>query len=123
MTSLTSAIGVDVASDKSLTNRLLDSAGLPVPRADVVDTEDGAVAVARRLGYPCVVKPLDGNDGRGVDLDLRSEEAVRGRVRRRARARAGRATSWSRAMSRATTIAAWSSAARSRPIAERVPRR
>jgi len=51
MTSRTSAIGVDVASDKSLTNRLLDSAGLPVPRADVVDTEDGAVAVAHRLGF------------------------------------------------------------------------
>src|SRR5436190_673270 len=77
MTSITSAIGVDIASDKSLTNRLLDSAGLPVPRADVVDTEDGAVAVAKRLGYPCVVKPLDGNHGRGVHLDLRSEAAVR----------------------------------------------
>ena len=38
MTSKTSAIGVDIASDKSLTNRLLDSAGLPVPRADVVTT-------------------------------------------------------------------------------------
>ena len=77
MTSLTSAIGVDVASDKSLTNRLLDSAGLPVPRADVVDSEEGAVAAARRLGFPCVVKPLDGNHGRGVHLDLRSDEAVR----------------------------------------------
>ena len=77
MTSLTSAIGVDVASDKSLTNRLLDSAGLPVPRADVVDTEDGAVAAAKRIGFPCVVKPLDGNHGRGVHLDLRTEEAVR----------------------------------------------
>ncbi len=43
MTSKTSAIGVDVASDKSLTNRLLDSAGLPVPRADVVTTADDAV--------------------------------------------------------------------------------
>jgi cyanophycin synthetase len=77
MTSRTSAIGVDVASDKSLTNRLLDSAGLPVPRAEVVDTEDGAVAAAKRLGFPCVVKPLDGNHGRGVHLDLRTEEAVR----------------------------------------------
>ena len=77
MTSQTSAIGVDVASDKSLTNRLLDSAGLPVPRADVVTSEDGAVDVARRLGFPCVVKPLDGNHGRGVHLDLRSEDAVR----------------------------------------------
>jgi cyanophycin synthetase len=77
MTSKTSAIGVDVASDKSLTNRLLDSAGLPVPRADVVSTEDETVAAARRLGFPCVIKPLDGNHGRGVHLDLRSEEAVR----------------------------------------------
>jgi cyanophycin synthetase len=77
MTSKTSAIGVDVASDKSLTNRLLDSAGLPVPRADVVTTEDDAVTVAKRLGFPCVVKPLDGNHGRGVHLDLRSEAAVR----------------------------------------------
>ena len=77
MTSQTSAIGVDVASDKSLTNRLLDSAGLPVPRSAVVETVDEAVAAAKRLGYPCVVKPLDGNHGRGVHLDLRSEEAVR----------------------------------------------
>ena len=77
MTSKTSAIGVDVASDKSLTNRLLDSAGLPVPRADVVQTEDQAVSVAMRLGFPVVVKPLDGNHGRGVHLDLRSEDAVR----------------------------------------------
>ncbi len=77
MTSRTSAIGVDVASDKSLTNRLLDSAGLPVPRADVVDREEDAVAAARRLGFPCVVKPLDGNHGRGVHLDLRSDDAVR----------------------------------------------
>ena len=77
MTSLTSAIGVDIASDKSLTNRLLDSAGLPVPRSETVETEEETVAAAKRLGYPCVVKPLDGNHGRGVHLDLRSEEDVR----------------------------------------------
>jgi cyanophycin synthetase len=77
MTSKTSAIGVDIASDKSLTNRLLDSAGLPVPKSAVVDTEDATVAAAHRIGFPCVVKPLDGNHGRGVHLDLRSDEAVR----------------------------------------------
>src|SRR3954447_14965226 len=77
MTSQTSAIGVDIASDKKLTNRLLDSAGLPVPRSEVVETEDQAVAAARKLGYPCVLKPLDGNHGRGVALDLRDETAVR----------------------------------------------
>src|SRR3954447_25291825 len=77
MTSRTSGIAVDIASDKKLTNRLLDSAGLPVPRSEVVETEDDAVAAARRLGFPCVIKPLDGNHGRGVALNLRSEEDVR----------------------------------------------
>ncbi|MBI3748419.1 MAG: cyanophycin synthetase [Chloroflexi bacterium] len=77
MTSRTSAIAVDIASDKSLTNQLLDSAGLPVPHAQVVDSADAAAAAATRVGFPCVVKPLDGNHGRGVHLDLRSEEAVR----------------------------------------------
>jgi len=77
MTSRTSGIAVDIASDKNLTNRLLDSAGLPVPKADVVEDVDAAVATARRLGFPCVIKPLDGNHGRGVQLDLRSEDDVR----------------------------------------------
>ncbi len=77
MTSKTSGIAVDIASDKSLTNQLLSAAGLPVPRADVVDDVDEAVAAAGRLGYPVVVKPLDGNHGRGVGLDLRDAEAVR----------------------------------------------
>jgi cyanophycin synthetase len=77
MTSRTSAIAVDLASDKNLTNRLLDSAGLPVPKSEVVSTADATVAAARRIGFPCVVKPLDGNHGRGVHLDLRSDDEVR----------------------------------------------
>jgi cyanophycin synthetase len=77
MTSRTSGIAVDVASDKNLTNRLLDASGLPVPKADVVETVEAAVATAKRLGFPCVIKPLDGNHGRGVQLDLRTEDDVR----------------------------------------------
>ncbi len=77
MTSRTSAIAVDIASDKSVTNSLLSSAGLPVPRSRVVRSEDGAVEAATEIGYPCVVKPLDGNHGRGVALDLRTEDDVR----------------------------------------------
>ncbi|MGI8929520.1 MAG: cyanophycin synthetase [Candidatus Limnocylindrales bacterium] len=77
MTSRTGAIGVDIASDKGLTNSLLSSAGLPVPKAEVVQSEDAAVAAAARIRYPVVVKPLDGNHGRGVSLDLRTEEDVR----------------------------------------------
>ena len=77
MTSRTSAIAVDIASDKSVTNSLLSSAGLPVPRSRMVRTEQGAVDAAAEIGYPCVVKPLDGNHGRGVALDLRTEDDVR----------------------------------------------
>ncbi|HUQ43652.1 MAG TPA: acetate--CoA ligase family protein, partial [Candidatus Limnocylindria bacterium] len=77
MTSRTSAIGVDIASDKNLTNRLLDSAGLPVPKSEVVRSVDGTLAAAHRIGFPCVVKPLDGNHGRGVHLNLRTDDDVR----------------------------------------------
>ncbi|MEA2678066.1 MAG: cyanophycin synthetase, partial [Chloroflexota bacterium] len=77
MTSRTPAIAVDLASDKSLTNALLSSAGLPVPRSQVVRTVEGAVEAAHQIGFPCVLKPLDGNHGRGVGLNLRSDADVR----------------------------------------------
>lgn len=76
MTSRTPAIAVDIASDKSLTNALLNAAGLPVPRSHTVRAADAAVRAATTIGYPVVVKPLDGNHGRGVSLDLRSEDDV-----------------------------------------------
>ncbi|HUL84954.1 MAG TPA: cyanophycin synthetase [Actinomycetota bacterium] len=82
MTSKTSALAVDIASDKKMTNRLLAAAGLPVPRSEVVRTDDEAAAAARRIGFPVVTKPLDGNHGRGVGLDLRTERAVRAGFRR-----------------------------------------
>ena len=77
MTSATSSVGVDIASDKKLTNKLLAATGIPVPRAEIVRDEDQAVAAAARIGYPVAVKPLDGNHGRGVVLDLTDEGAVR----------------------------------------------
>ncbi len=77
MTSKTSALAVDIAGDKKMTNQLLASAGLPVPRSEVVRGEDEAVAAAKRIGFPVVTKPLDGNHGRGVGLDLRTERSVR----------------------------------------------
>jgi len=77
MTSETSAIAVDIASDKDLTTSLLGSAGLPVPRQETMRTADAAVRAAERIGYPVVVKPLDGNHGRGVILDNEDEADVR----------------------------------------------
>ncbi|HYF12529.1 MAG TPA: acetate--CoA ligase family protein, partial [Actinomycetota bacterium] len=77
MTSKSSSLAVDIAGDKDMTRQLLAAAGLPVPRGQIVRDDDDAVAAARRIGFPVVTKPLDGNHGRGVGLDLRTERDVR----------------------------------------------
>jgi cyanophycin synthetase len=70
-------IAAEIASNKELTSKLLRDCGLPVPRAISVADEDSAAAAAREIGYPVVVKPLDGSQGRGVGVDLRDEAGVR----------------------------------------------
>jgi cyanophycin synthetase len=77
MTSVTSSLAVDIASDKELTNRLLAAAGLPVPRSEVVRDIEEAARVAKQIGFPVVVKPLDGNHGRGVAINLNGPDQVR----------------------------------------------
>ena len=77
MTSHTGSLGVDIAGDKKLTNRLLAATGVPVPRAEVVRSQAAAAAAAARIGFPVAMKPLDGNHGRGVMLNLADETAVR----------------------------------------------
>ncbi|HEX3128235.1 MAG TPA: cyanophycin synthetase [Thermoanaerobaculia bacterium] len=77
VTSETRHIAVEIASDKRLTNQILHDLGLPVPRQQRIRTVEGAVEAAREIGYPVVVKPLDGNHGRGVSINLKTEEQVR----------------------------------------------
>ncbi|MCW2803912.1 MAG: cphA [Propionibacteriaceae bacterium] len=77
MTSRTSSVAVDIAGNKELTLNLLSAAGLPVPKSQSVRAVEDAVRVANRIGYPVVVKPLDGNHGRGVILNLTSDDQVR----------------------------------------------
>ena len=77
ISSKTSHIGVETASNKALTGRLLADGGIPVPQGRVVKSADEAVEAAARLGYPVVTKPLDANHGRGVSLNLGSAEQVR----------------------------------------------
>ncbi|MFH5923016.1 cyanophycin synthetase [Roseomonas xinghualingensis] len=77
ITGRTSNIAVEIAGDKDLTKTILSEAGLPVPKGSVVDTAEDAVRAAERIGYPVVTKPLDGNHGRGVSLDLRTPDDVR----------------------------------------------
>jgi cyanophycin synthetase len=77
VTGKTSHIAVELASDKEETNKILGSLGLPVPRQELVSTEDGAVRAARRIGFPVVTKPYNGNHGRGISIRLTTEEEVR----------------------------------------------
>jgi cyanophycin synthetase len=77
VTSETRHTAVEIASDKRLTNQILHSLGLPVPRQRLVYDADEAEAAAVDLGYPVVVKPLDGNHGRGVSINLVDGEQVR----------------------------------------------
>ena len=72
----TSAIAEGIASDKDLTKTLLKSCGVPVPEGEVVSSAAAAWEAAQEIGLPVVVKPTDGNHGRGVTLDLMTREDV-----------------------------------------------
>lgn len=76
-TSETSNIAVDLASNKRLTNQLLRGIGIPVPRGTTVSDVDSAVRAASQIGYPVVLKPMDGNHGRGVRINLKDADEVR----------------------------------------------
>ncbi|HET7294231.1 MAG TPA: cyanophycin synthetase [Vicinamibacteria bacterium] len=75
--STTAQLGVEIAGDKDLTKSLLAEHGVPVPKGHVVEGEEHAVEVARELGWPVVVKPLDASHGRGVLTNIRGEEELR----------------------------------------------
>ena len=74
ITSRSSYIAVEIASDKELTKFLLKGANVPVPRGTTVYSADEALADAASLRPPFVVKPLDANQGKGVTTRLRIEE-------------------------------------------------
>ena len=75
-TDLTSAIGESIAHDKDLTKSLLASCGVPVPEGQIVASADEAWEAAQDIGLPVVVKPSDGNHGRGVSLALSTQAQV-----------------------------------------------
>ncbi len=77
VTSRTSHIAVELASDKEETNRILGNLGLPVPRQRLVQRVEDAVEAAERIGYPVVVKPFNANHGRGITIHITTPEEVR----------------------------------------------
>ena len=71
---ITSAISEAIAQDKELTKKLLAAAGVPVPQGRSVSDPEDAWAAACEIGLPVVVKPKDGNQGKGVTVNITTQE-------------------------------------------------
>ncbi|RMG05441.1 MAG: cyanophycin synthetase, partial [Cyanobacteria bacterium J055] len=77
LTDFSSILGVELACDKEGTKRVLEDAGIPVPRGTVIHYLDELQdAIDDVGGYPIVIKPLDGNHGRGITIDIRTWEVA-----------------------------------------------
>ena len=76
-TCYTSAIAESIAQDKELTKNLLHAAGVAVPLGRPVKDADDAWAAAQEIGLPVVVKPRDGNQGKGISVNLTGEEQIK----------------------------------------------
>jgi len=75
--STTSNIAVDIAGNKSETKNLLGAAEIPVPKGDVVRTEEDLKKAIDYIGYPVVIKPIDGNHGKGNTTNIMNwEQAI-----------------------------------------------
>ncbi|HRF18565.1 MAG TPA: ATP-grasp domain-containing protein, partial [Chitinophagaceae bacterium] len=72
--STTSNIAVDIACDKEETKMLLEAAEIPVPRGTVIRTEVGLDEAIEKFGYPLVIKPIDGNHGKGNTTNITNKE-------------------------------------------------
>jgi cyanophycin synthetase len=77
VTGKTPHIAVELASDKEETNKILGSLGLPVPRQQLVTSQADALKAARKLGGPVVLKPYNGNHGRGITIDISGDDEIR----------------------------------------------
>jgi cyanophycin synthetase len=75
--STTSNIAVDIACDKEETKNLLEQASIPTPKGRIIYDEEDLQAAAESIGYPIVIKPVNGNHGRGITTNIKTwDEAV-----------------------------------------------
>ncbi|MBB1286559.1 cyanophycin synthetase [Flavisolibacter sp. BT320] len=74
ITSHTSMLAVDVAGDKHKTKQLLQESNLPVPIGEVVTDIESLKEAATAIGYPVVIKPLNGNHGKGATINIQDWE-------------------------------------------------
>jgi cyanophycin synthetase len=77
VSSTTSNIAVEIACDKEETKNLLEAASIPIPRGTIIYDEDDMERAIKRIGYPIVLKPVNGNHGRGATINIQHwEQAV-----------------------------------------------
>ena len=74
VTSETSSIGVELACDKEDTKYLLEQAQVMVPKGDIISLESSLEQACQDVGFPLVVKPIDGNHGRGITVNITNYE-------------------------------------------------
>ncbi|MBV9963109.1 MAG: cyanophycin synthetase [Parafilimonas sp.] len=74
MASTTSSVGVDIASDKEATKKLLAKNFVPVPEGTVVTNVEDLKEELESIGFPVAIKPLDGNQGRGITTNINTVE-------------------------------------------------
>lgn len=74
LTDTTTCIAVDIACNKELTREALKTAGIPVASGETVDNSGDVVRACRKIGYPVVIKPLNGNQGKGVTVGITDDE-------------------------------------------------
>ena len=79
ITCKTSNIAVDIACNKEQTKKMLDASSIPVAKGDIVVDEEDLAATIKSIGYPIVLKPLDGNHGKGASINVTNwEDALAG---------------------------------------------
>ena len=79
ITCKTSSIAVDIACNKEQTKKMLNAASIPVANGGICVVEEDLDEIIRKIGYPIVIKPLDGNHGKGASINVKTrEEAVDG---------------------------------------------
>jgi len=79
ITCKTSSIAVDMACNKELTKKMLDMASIPVANGSICVNEEDLAETIKKIGYPIVLKPLDGNHGKGASINVTNwEDAVSG---------------------------------------------
>jgi cyanophycin synthetase len=74
ITCKTSSIAVDIACNKEQTKKMLDAASIPVANGGICVDEDDLDDVIQKIRYPIVIKPLDGNHGKGASINVKNRE-------------------------------------------------